>query len=72
MTDCSPLECQYFATKGRRLVILAALPSERSRTLYLAAGAAAYIPMDGGAGELEAALRIALADPPAAEPSSLV
>lgn len=67
MTDCSPQECQYFATKGRKLVILAALPSDRARDVYMAAGAAAYIPMDGGTLELEAALRAAMAHEPGSE-----
>lgn len=67
MTDCSPQECQYFAAKGRRVVVLAALPSDRAREVYLAAGAAAYIPMDGGSDELAAALRAALAHQPEAD-----
>jgi DNA-binding NarL/FixJ family response regulator len=67
MTDCSPHECRYYAIKGRKLVILAALPSDRSRDLYLAAGAAAYVPMDVGTAVLEAAIQVALAHEPAAD-----
>jgi DNA-binding NarL/FixJ family response regulator len=60
MTDCSPQECQWFAAKGRKLVVLAALPSDHARDVYLAAGAAAYVPMNGGTEQLEAALQSAL------------
>jgi DNA-binding NarL/FixJ family response regulator len=64
MTDCSPHECRYYAIKGRKLVILAALPSDRARDVYLAAGAAVYVPMNPGTAVLEAAVQAALAHEP--------
>jgi hypothetical protein len=48
----STRECLNLARRGARVVLLAALPSDRERKRYLEAGAAAYLPMGTSEGEL--------------------
>jgi len=44
-SECSPDECAGLGLAGRQVVILAALPSEFQRRMYLDAGASGYLPM---------------------------
>jgi DNA-binding NarL/FixJ family response regulator len=44
-SQCSPAECEELTRSGRKVIVLAALPSDEQRSAYLAAGAAGYLPM---------------------------
>lgn len=44
-SDCEPEHCARLARSGVKVIVLAAIPREREKEQYLAAGAAAYVPM---------------------------
>jgi hypothetical protein len=58
-TDCTLARCAALAHDGVKLIVLATLPSERQRELYLGAGAVAYLPMALEHGPLAEAIRSA-------------
>jgi hypothetical protein len=55
-TQCSPVECAGMTDAGRRVIILAAVPSAFQEELYGKAGASAYLPMSLDLGPLVEAI----------------
>lgn len=56
-SDLPSERCAELASAGVRVVMLAAVPRERERSRYTAAGAAAYLPMTADGSQLVAELR---------------
>lgn len=54
--DCSPSCCAEYAAMGAHVVVLASFPRDSERETYRRAGAAAYVTMAVGTGELRAAI----------------
>lgn len=55
--DAPPQTCADLARQGRSVVVLATVPRESERDLYLRSGAAAYVPMSGVGDQLLEAIR---------------
>ena len=54
--DCSPVECGDLTRRAGAVIVLAPIPSPAAERTYLAAGAAAYLPMSLDRRALEAAV----------------
>ena len=56
-TDSPVPVCAELARRGTSVVVLATVPRENERALYLRSGAAAYVPMSGAGDQLLQAIR---------------
>jgi DNA-binding NarL/FixJ family response regulator len=58
-SECSPGACRDLVARGHSVIVLAAVLRDNDRERYLAAGAAAYVPMTVDSEQLLEALRMA-------------